>query len=349
MVHVLHFSVNQIRGALLLDDSMYLVRMAALDLVSVDTPGVAGTLNLHGFRIPVYSLHKFFGFPDRSPQLTDSLIIAKTGPYKIALWVDQTYVLTDEMMVTDPGVTGEDAVPGMTILPDGVVFIHDLPVFLDAWKTNDQQKIGMVLKELSFREENHRDHIQSQDEICSLEKTRRVLSERAAELAKPEGTPSETTSLEVLSFKLVYRDYAVEMRFVREVVLTREITPVPGTPLHIIGVCPVRGEIIPLVDLRVLLSIPEKGLTDLNQVIVLTDGAITFGILADQITGMTVIPVDEISHSNSQIPLGQPDFILGVDTEERMVINAAAIMADPTMVVDQSGESENLACIQHMG
>ena len=112
-------------------------------------------------------------------------------------------------------------------------------------------------------------------DISDTEKISQQLSERATDLARPEGGPPDTSSIEVIKFKLVYLDYAVEMRFVREVVLTREITPVPTSPDHIIGVCPVRGEIIPLVDLRVLFSIPERGLTDLNQVIVLTNGHIT--------------------------------------------------------------------------
>ena len=99
---------------------------------------------------------------------------------------------------------------------------------------------------------------------------------------------------EVSRFNRMYQEFAVDMKYIREVIQTSEITPVPGTPDFIAGICSVRGEIISLVDLRTLLSIPEKGLTDLNRVIVLTDGNLTFGLLADQITGIGTLKTGDI-------------------------------------------------------
>ena len=92
------------------------------------------------------------------------------------------------------------------------------------------------------------------------------------------------------------------MKYVREVVLTGGITPVPGTPDYISGICAIRGEIISLVDLRALFSISGKGLTDLNRVIVLTDGTMTFGILADYITGIATIPASLPAGSSTGSP-----------------------------------------------
>lgn len=345
MVHILHFSIEGIRGALPLDDTMYLVRMAQPDPGSNDSFGVVGTLNLHGIRVPVYSLRKLFGFPDRFPRLTDNLIITKAGLSEVALWVEETFVVQDngEMLNNTAHPTVQSIIPGITILSDGLVLIHDLLLFFESCKTGDQTSISSLVKKTSNFGVGTVDQGSFFGESRDPELARQILVERALELAKPEDAPSETLSIEILKFRLVYQEYAVEMRFVREVVLTREITPVPGTPDHVIGVCPVRGEIIPLVDLRVLLSIPEKGLTDLNQVIVLSDGIITFGILADQITGIRTIPVDKIQTTDSFLSSGKPGFFLGVDLTGLIVINAAAILSDPKMVVDHSGESENPA------
>lgn len=102
-----------------------------------------------------------------------------------------------------------------------------------------------------------------------------LLEERAKIIARPDRELSETGIVEVLKIRLAYQEYVMEMQYIREVILTGEITPVPWTPDYISGICLVRGEIISLVDLRFPLSIPERGLTDLNRVIVVKNRTLT--------------------------------------------------------------------------
>ena len=124
------------------------------------------------------------------------------------------------------------------------------------------------------------------------------------------------------------------MKYVREVILTGEITPVPGTPDYIAGICTIRGEIISLVDLRALFSLAEKGLTDLNRVFVLTDGKMTFGILADHITGVETIPIERLEPAPAGLtPIGS-GYLKGVTGESVVIIDAAAILSDPRMVIN---------------
>jgi chemotaxis signal transduction protein len=126
------------------------------------------------------------------------------------------------------------------------------------------------------------------------------------------------------------------MKFVREVIITGEITPVPGTPDFISGICAVRGQIISLVDLRALLKIPEKGLTDLNRVIVMTNGKNTFGILADSISGVGIISLDQVTPPR---PGDLPDgckYLRGTFGEDNLyILDAATILGDPGIIVDE--------------
>lgn len=339
MANSLHFSIGGVQGAIPLDESMYLVRMVAFDNTYSDSSGVTGILNLHGTGVPVYSLRGLFGLPIRSPCLNDSLIITKSEKITIALWVDETYVvrdIEDEIQFLSP----EYSIPGI-IFTRKFVFINDISLLLNSLKNRDSEISTNLAERIAELPKTHSNLFSGPDEFLDKDKIKKVLFDRAKDLARFEGGSPETSSLDVIKFRLVYRDYAVEMRFVREVVLTREITPVPTAPDHIIGVCPVRGEIIPLVDLRVLLSIPERGITDLNQVIVLTDGHITFGILADQITGISLLPIEELQKAGPEFAPGEPNYIFGIMNTGLMVINAAVILADPKMIVDQSGERED--------
>ena len=132
----------------------------------------------------------------------------------------------------------------------------------------------------------------------------------------------------------MYQEYAIGMQYVREVVLTGDITPVPGTPDFIAGICAVRGEIISLVDLRPLFSLTEKGLTDLNRVIVLTDNKLTFGILADHITGVGTIDMDQHPPIPAALPIDRK-YILGVTGDSMIILDAAVLLSDPRMMIDE--------------
>ncbi len=166
------------------------------------------------------------------------------------------------------------------------------------------------------------------------EEVRKVLAERAKKLAQPETGPEETGFIEVLRFQLAYQEYAIEMRSVREVILTGEITPVPGTPPFISGICAVRGQIISLVDLRILFRLPEKGLTDLNRVIVITGKNVTFGILADNITGLGTIPSYLILSPDPAVLPPWKKYLRGYIGSSLIMLDAAAILADPALIVE---------------
>jgi chemotaxis signal transduction protein len=174
------------------------------------------------------------------------------------------------------------------------------------------------------------------DNRMSEEAIRNILEERAKKIAAPESGSLVTGIVDVLRFQLAYQEYALEMRYVKEVILTGEITPVPGAPPFISGICAARGRIISLVDLRVLFSLPEKGLTDLNRVIVITDGRLIFGILADDISGLGTIPSYLIIPPAHGSVLSWKRYLKGYVSDTLVVLDAAALLADPALVVDDT-------------
>src|SRR5512136_2830563 len=90
MMHHLLFTGDNVRCALPLATVRIVLQMVQLGPVPESRNALAGTVNFHGQVIPVYSVRAFFGMPDRTPRLTDKLIIAQTGPDQVTLWVDET-------------------------------------------------------------------------------------------------------------------------------------------------------------------------------------------------------------------------------------------------------------------
>lgn len=60
-----------------------------------------------------------------------------------------------------------------------------------------------------------------------------------------------------LSFLLGAQEYALPVLRVREIIRQQEATPVPEAPAHVLGVFNLRGQVIPLVDLRRRLGMPD--------------------------------------------------------------------------------------------
>ena len=338
MVQLLLFSVDKIHGAIPLADTSHVIRMVGLTKNNGSLPAEAGTINFHGKLIPVFSVRQLFGMPGTRPRLTDMLIIAHAAAGDVALWVDSTSGIQDIPLTLEfPDLPGHlpTGIPGICVTPDNVWIISDLSRLITPGADAPALPVSpfvplRMTKGTIPREDEH----PGEDESAAISRITVLLEERAKKIAQPEDDHSDAAIVEVLKFRLAYQEYAIEMQYIREVILTGEITPVPGTPEYISGICVVRGEIISLVDLRVLLSIPERGLTDLNRVIVMTDHTLTFGILADHITGIGVIELDLISTPGRDVNPVKNKYIKGMAAGSLIVLDTAAIFADPNMIIE---------------
>lgn len=175
------------------------------------------------------------------------------------------------------------------------------------------------------------------DELSSdLENRRKqqILSERARELAKIRATTlDEINSTEILEFNLSGERYAIEMSYIREVSLLKEITTLPGTPSFIIGIISLRGQVISIVDIKIILGLPTRGITDYNRVIVLQSDTISFGILADAIIMTRRINLDKINRPPPTVNNIGASYLLGIIPGPLMVIDAKTMLNDPHLIV----------------
>ena len=96
-----------------------------------EAPDVAlGVINVQGRIVPVLSIRRQFGLPDRELQLSDRLIIAHTSRGQVALLVDD---VTGVIAPQDAAVTAaEDILTGLSNLdgvvksPEQLILVHDL-------------------------------------------------------------------------------------------------------------------------------------------------------------------------------------------------------------------------------
>jgi purine-binding chemotaxis protein CheW len=169
----------------------------------------------------------------------------------------------------------------------------------------------------------------------------RILRKRALALARPPsaGAIAPENRLELLEFRLASEQYAVESRFVQEVHPLRDLTPLPGTPAFVPGIVNVRGQILPVYDLKKLFDLPEPGVTDLHRVLHVRGHDMELGLLADIIVSVRVIAADRLQPSLPTLTGIRADYLKGITDDRVVVLDLDRILSDPKIVVHDEVET----------
>lgn len=163
-----------------------------------------------------------------------------------------------------------------------------------------------------------------------------ILKARSKDLARESGREDEgDETIEIVVFLLAYETYGIESAYVREVYPLKELTPLPCTPSFVLGVFNVRGQILSVIDLKRFFDLPEKGLTDLNKVIVLGAQGMEFGVLADEILGVSSLRLSEMQASLPTLTGVREAYLKGVTSQRIVVLDARKLLYDQAIVVHE--------------
>jgi purine-binding chemotaxis protein CheW len=170
---------------------------------------------------------------------------------------------------------------------------------------------------------------------------RQILRERAIALARPQSISGTTQEgmLELVEFRLASERYAVESRFVQEVHPLRDLTPLPGTPPFVTGIVNVRGQILPVYDLKKQFNLPEHGLTDLHRVLHVRGHDLELGLLADIIVSVRVLDAADLQTSLATLTGIRADYLKGITNDRVVVLDLDRILSDPRIVVHDDVEN----------
>ena len=123
---------------------------------------------------------------------------------------------------------------------------------------------------------------------------RLVTSEaRPAPSAQPEGEAADEHR-QLIIFRLGSVAYGIEISHVIEVTHQPDITPVPGLPSWVLGVCNVHGEILSVVDLAVFLEAPPKARWQPEYMLVAQASGQRIGLAVDDVDIIYTIPVNQV-------------------------------------------------------
>lgn len=165
---------------------------------------------------------------------------------------------------------------------------------------------------------------------------KRVLRARARELAQATTELTATgESLEIVQFQLAEEMYGIESAVVREVLPLKDLTPLPGTPAFVRGLMTVRGELLAVIDLKKFFDLPERGLTDLNKVLILHHERMIVGLLADAVVGVRSVPIEEIHPPLPTLTGIRQDYVRGVTPDRLVILDGRKLLSDDRVIVRQ--------------
>ena len=140
--------------------------------------------------------------------------------------------------------------------------------------------------------------------------------------------------LEVLSFRLGEEEYGISILKVQEIRGYDAVTRIANAPAFLKGVLNLRGQIVPIVDMRIKFALGQAGYDSFTVVIILNIGRQVIGMVVDSVSDVVTLTPDQVRPAPSIGGGIDADHLLGLGTVgERMLIllDIERLMASPDM------------------
>ena len=104
----------------------------------------------------------------------------------------------------------------------------------------------------------------------------------------------DTTKDKYLTFEIDKENYGVEIIYIKEIISICSITLVPHVPSYLKGIINLRGDIIPVIDVRERFMIPTKEYDELTCIVVIENSDYILGLIVDNVKEVTFIDEERV-------------------------------------------------------
>lgn len=138
----------------------------------------------------------------------------------------------------------------------------------------------------------------------------------AAATAQDAGKAMLEKEGKYLTFALAQEEYGLEILKVREIIGYIDVTAIPQTPHYVKGVVNLRGQVIPVIDLRAKFGMETTDVTEETCIIVVEitrpDHTFSTGIIVDRVQEVLDVSGQDIEDAPQFSAAVNTDFILGM-------------------------------------
>ena len=241
-------------------EALHVREVMALPLVtpiSEAAPLVAGAVNLRGRVVPLLDLRAALGLEITPPTARESLIVLENEEQIVAVRVDEVHDVqqleSSSARNGDEGASAATFVAGLARSATHIVQLLNLPALFEAAAAPPH------VLQFDAQTGNGRANWRA-PWFVSLDDDREILAARAQNLARPLeiansasmniSAPDNAHTLPLAAAMLNGELFGFDLNMVREFAPLRSLTRIPLGPEAVLGLLNLRGEILPLLDIR---------------------------------------------------------------------------------------------------
>lgn len=150
---------------------------------------------------------------------------------------------------------------------------------------------------------------------------------------------------EYLSFRLGSEEYGIPILTVQEIRGYQEPTRIVNSPPAIKGVVNLRGDIVPIVDLRIQFQLEQVVYNEITATIVLNLGQRVIGVVVDSVSDVVALQAGQIKHAPEMRSGVDTDYVTGMATMEQgddsrllILVNIEKLISGTAMGLAQTAE-----------
>lgn len=278
-LQLVSFEVAGQEYAIVIEDVQEIVQVPSQIMhVPHSQPHVLGVMTLRNRLLPLVSLRNLFALPPQEPDENSRVVVVSLDGMSVGVVTD----CVNEVLRVARSVV--DAMPGLLARRDEMADIAEI-CRLD----NGKRLVSIISASKMFRTNAVRDAIAGAD---------RLNEDQLQEEDMGSDGNGRDDEEQVVVFRLGKEEFGVPIDSVQEIVrVPDELTHVPKAPHSVEGVINLRGAVLPVVDLRRRLGLPQVERSDRQRIMVFLVGGVNTGYIVDSVAEVLKVHAADIEAS----------------------------------------------------
>lgn len=123
----------------------------------------------------------------------------------------------------------------------------------------------------------------------------------------------ENVKKQYIVVKIGNEQYGIDISYVDNIVRMQKITRVPKAQSYFKGIINLRGEVVPVMSIRIRMGLQDDVFTNASRIIILKiDQQGALGIIVDEVKEVVTLGSEEIEKGTSQVKDGRETYINGI-------------------------------------
>ena len=140
-------------------------------------------------------------------------------------------------------------------------------------------------------------------------------------------TDNASDAVQYIVVSIGNEQYGINIQYIDNIVRNQRITRVPKTQTYYKGVINLRGEIIPVMSIRLKLGLEDDEYSDKTRIIIIKVDGATIGVIVDQVKEVVTLETDDIENVARTESLVASGYINGIGKNKGELISLLDIVA----------------------